>query len=241
MKKEHFLANNTNKQELINMLGNQLEQNKCTVHHAPGDADLLIVQKAVESAVTVDTVLVGDDTDLLILLCYHVSLDSHSMYFRPEPKKSTKNPRVWNIKAVKEQLGPEVSSFCMLSSDVIQPPVFLALERELLSRNLNQVDTFASKPRYSMSRHPRKILLLQESKCWSAFTMGNPEKYWIPCAISGSARRWRPIQPKSNLRLCHLLQLQLSTTVSVYISRYNSGRVMNFNRKSGDGECVKED
>ncbi len=59
MKKEHFLANNTNKQELINiMLGNQLDQNKCTVHHAPGDADLLIVQKAVKSAVTVDTVLV---------------------------------------------------------------------------------------------------------------------------------------------------------------------------------------
>ena len=108
MKKENFLANNTNKQDLINMLGNQLEKNKCTVHHAPGDADLLIVQKAVESATMVDTVVVDDDTDLLILLCYHVSLDSHRMYFRQEPKKSTKNPRVWSIKAVKEQLSPEV-------------------------------------------------------------------------------------------------------------------------------------
>ena len=38
------------------------------VHHAPGDTDLLIVQKAVESAAIVNTVLVGDDIDLLILL-----------------------------------------------------------------------------------------------------------------------------------------------------------------------------
>ena len=41
----------------------------CKVHHASGDADLLIVQKAAESATRVNTVLVGDDTDLLILLC----------------------------------------------------------------------------------------------------------------------------------------------------------------------------
>ena len=110
MKKEQFLANKTNKQKFINMLGDQLEKSKCKVHHAPGDADLLIVQKAVESAAMVNTVLVGDDTDLLILLCYHASLGSHSIFFRSEPKKTTKNPRVWDIKAVKEQLGPEICS-----------------------------------------------------------------------------------------------------------------------------------
>ena len=35
------------------------------------DADLLIVQKAIESAQSMDTVLVGDNTDLLVLLIYH--------------------------------------------------------------------------------------------------------------------------------------------------------------------------
>ncbi len=38
------------------------------MYHASGDADLLIVQKAVESSSTTDTVLVGDDTDLLIAM-----------------------------------------------------------------------------------------------------------------------------------------------------------------------------
>ena len=38
------------------------------------DAYVLIVQKVVESATLMDTALVGEDTDLLILLCYHASL-----------------------------------------------------------------------------------------------------------------------------------------------------------------------
>ena len=82
-------------------LGSYLEK-KCKVYHAPGDADVLIVQKVVESATIMDTTLVGEDTDLLILLCYHANLDSHNIfniYFQPEPKKNMKKPEVWNIKA----------------------------------------------------------------------------------------------------------------------------------------------
>ncbi len=52
--------------------------------------------------------LVGDDTDLLVLLIYHTCLESGNLIFRPEPKKTIKNPRVWNIQAVKHQLGEEL-------------------------------------------------------------------------------------------------------------------------------------
>ena len=107
MKKVNFLANSQNKQQFINMLGSFLEKT-CEVYHAVGDADLLIVQKAVESSTLVDTVLVGDDTDLLVLLCYHSSLDYKDIFFRPELKKNTKKPKVWNIKLIKKQLGPEI-------------------------------------------------------------------------------------------------------------------------------------
>ncbi len=40
MKKDSFLANSTNKQLFINLLGKFLEK-KCKVFHAPGDADVL--------------------------------------------------------------------------------------------------------------------------------------------------------------------------------------------------------
>ncbi len=50
------------------MLGEALEKKKCNSYYSSADADLLIVQKAVESSRKTDTVLVGDDTDLLVLL-----------------------------------------------------------------------------------------------------------------------------------------------------------------------------
>ena len=108
MKKDQFLANKTNKQKFFKMLTDHLEMKKCEAHHAPGDADLLIVQKAVESAIKVYTVLVGDDTDLLILLCYHARLDSPQSIFQARAKEGNQNHRVWDITAVKKQLGPEI-------------------------------------------------------------------------------------------------------------------------------------
>ena len=47
MKKEQFLANMHNKQRFSFMLSEELKKNNCEEHHASGDADLLIVTKAV--------------------------------------------------------------------------------------------------------------------------------------------------------------------------------------------------
>ena len=90
------------------MLSRELQKNNCETQHASGDADLLIVQKAVQSATTNNTVLVADDTDLIVLLCYHASLESYDIFFRPEPKKNMKKPRIWNIKATEQMLGPDI-------------------------------------------------------------------------------------------------------------------------------------
>lgn len=68
VKKEEFLANKVNKQKFILHLGERLQQSGCTVNRAAGDADLLIAQTAIQSARSLSTVLVGDDTDLLVLL-----------------------------------------------------------------------------------------------------------------------------------------------------------------------------
>ena len=60
--------------------------------HVRGDTDLLIVQTTIQSASTANTVLVGDDTDLLILLCYHAPIDSsHEIYFWIEVNAGTSN------------------------------------------------------------------------------------------------------------------------------------------------------
>ena len=119
MKREIFLANSTNKQRFINLLSDRLKSKGCETFHADGDADLLIVLTAVKSAETMNTVLVGDDTDLLVLLCYHGNLASHELFFKPEPKKDAKKVRVWNIKALKDILGPQTSKHLLFLHAVL--------------------------------------------------------------------------------------------------------------------------
>ena len=70
VKKDALLSNKKSKQSFITLLSRTLEQNGCQTSHARRDADLLLVQTAIQSASASDTVLVGDYTDLLILLCY---------------------------------------------------------------------------------------------------------------------------------------------------------------------------
>ena len=110
VKKDAFLSNTKNKQSFILLLSRSLQQMGCQISHAKGDADMLIVQTAIQSASRSSTVVVGDDTDLLILLCFHTPMNSsHEIYLRPEAKVRTlKLPRCWNVKLTKRILGERV-------------------------------------------------------------------------------------------------------------------------------------
>ena len=57
-------------------------------HHANGEADILIVKTAVESTQTNTTVLVDDDTDFLVLLCYRASKDICDLHFTPQQRQT---------------------------------------------------------------------------------------------------------------------------------------------------------
>ena len=65
LKKEDLLSNKDNKQRFIRMLGQSLEHFGCETRHAQGDADVLIVETTVQSAMSCETTLVCDDTDPL--------------------------------------------------------------------------------------------------------------------------------------------------------------------------------
>ena len=108
LRKEEFLATKENKQKFIHLLGNKLQQSGCSTIHAEGDADLLIVQTAIQSSRSITTVLVGDDTDLLVLLCHHVEMNANEFFFKPEPKQRSKTRKTWNIKRTKTSLGANV-------------------------------------------------------------------------------------------------------------------------------------
>ena len=80
MKKENFLKNKANKQQFLKMLSNMLEMAGCKTIHAEVDADAMIVDAAIESAKSINTVLVGDNTDLLVLLSHHADINSNDIF-----------------------------------------------------------------------------------------------------------------------------------------------------------------
>ena len=112
-KTDEFLSNTTNKQRFIHLVGTCLEENGIPVQRAQGDADLLIVQVALRSAMEQATVLVREDTDLLILLLFHVKSDMKDVFFsstrasatrRWEIKKNKKNAELSRSQCVQEYL-----------------------------------------------------------------------------------------------------------------------------------------
>ena len=106
-KKEEFLSLDSNKQGLINLIIDRLRKKGCTVMNAEGDADYDIVQAAIVVSECKTTSLIGEDTDLLILLLHH--MDSRKKrYFRSD--KKSKEQRVYNVNTLKECLGQRLCS-----------------------------------------------------------------------------------------------------------------------------------
>ena len=106
-KKEDFLRNK-NKQRFINMLGSKLEIAGYTVLYAKGDADTMIVKAVVVCSLQINTIMVGDDNVLLVLLCYHCEFSTQDVFFQPEPKANTAKHRVWDLRKTKTVLGVKV-------------------------------------------------------------------------------------------------------------------------------------
>ena len=90
-RKDDFLTRSSNKQGLFNLMTNELEKKGCTVINASGDAEVDIVEAAVEASEHQPTTLIGDeDTDLLVLLLYYAGTSNRGPYFRSDKSKATK-------------------------------------------------------------------------------------------------------------------------------------------------------
>lgn len=123
---------------MITLIITELTKRKCRVIQAPGDADVDTVNATVDCSQVCSTTLVGEDTDLLILLVYYAGTENEVFYFRSDTKRS-KERKVYNINLLKQVLGETIcamshSSFIRTQA-VTQLQGFLALERSQLSTN----------------------------------------------------------------------------------------------------------
>ena len=70
----------------------------CTITHAEADANVQIVKIAIIEAEESDVVVIGEDTDLLVLLCAHAKVEANIIYFTSDTKASHKFKKIWDIK-----------------------------------------------------------------------------------------------------------------------------------------------
>ena len=96
------------------MLGEHLNNNGCHVLNADDDADVLIARTAVQEAVNAPVVVVGEDTDLLVLLCHYTNNSGNNIYFTSDSKSGTKRKKIWDINKTKTILGSEVCNILPL-------------------------------------------------------------------------------------------------------------------------------
>ena len=78
--------------------------------NALGDADVDIVKAAVEASRLHTTTLIGEDTDLLVLLLYYAQGDTMALYFKSDRTKSDGSFKVYDINRLKDILGHDLCS-----------------------------------------------------------------------------------------------------------------------------------
>ena len=109
MSQQEFLGNTANKVRFIALLTSHLEAAGFEVHHASADADRLIVLTALDVADTcAASVLVGEDTDLLILLT--VLSDPEKDIKMLMPGRKGHPDKVYSSAALRSALGGMVDS-----------------------------------------------------------------------------------------------------------------------------------
>ena len=74
LKKDVLLSNLSNRQRFVDQLCEHFANSRVETIKADGDADKLIVCSALDIARTELNVLVGDDTDLLVLLLHYYTI-----------------------------------------------------------------------------------------------------------------------------------------------------------------------
>ena len=111
MKKTPFLANPRNKQKLIYLLASEIQKEECVdAKHAREDADVDIVQSACAISTTCPVIVVGDDTDLLVLLMHHFVSKHKDIFIQASSK-------LMSVSALKQNLDDSlVSSLLFIHS-----------------------------------------------------------------------------------------------------------------------------
>ena len=78
--------------------------------------DVLIIQTAVASARSKETVIIGD---LLVLLLNHAEINAHDLFLASESKQGSSQNKIWCIKQSQELLGIDLCNNIIFIHEIL--------------------------------------------------------------------------------------------------------------------------
>ena len=114
MRKDDLLLNIANKQNFLKILVEKMSNSKIQCIHSYGDADTLITPTTVQSSRYKANIVIGEDTDLVILLLFHANIECENIYFTSQKTTKKKEQDVWSITDAKVELGQELCKSILL-------------------------------------------------------------------------------------------------------------------------------
>ena len=207
MKKDAFCQTQRTRSGLLPCCAAFYRKLAVTPSKQRADANVLIVKTAIESATERPTVLVGDDTDLIVLLFYLTQPDAYDLHFRLEPKANSRQSKVWNIKQVKAELGHAICHnmlflHAVLGCDTTSCPCQCSTRTQLDRTDVATAGENALVALYGGSRKRASTVSV------TADTM----------------RKWPLEVVRCNRRTCPQRRQQLDTTASECSCRWSNGR-----------------
>ena len=93
------------------MIGGKLVENGSIVKYSEADADIDIVLTAIKESENQNVVLIGEETDLPILLLYHApSSNPYKLMFRSDKRDALYSSKIFDIYVLKSLLSDETCS-----------------------------------------------------------------------------------------------------------------------------------
>lgn len=112
--KREFLNNDKNKNEFVKILSQKLVDAGCTTHCTFDDLNLLIARTAALMSRKKVVVVIGEEANLLPLMCFYVEADNCGLFLKCFKKqKTTKSTRLWNITETKNLMGVDKAKYLL--------------------------------------------------------------------------------------------------------------------------------
>ena len=107
-KKETFLSQDKNKQKFIDMLSEILLDNGIQVRHSDDDADVLIINTAIEYMQRTNVILVADDTDIFVLAIHYLGTNDFANSLLLKASSSSAKRKLINVTQLRSLLHPDI-------------------------------------------------------------------------------------------------------------------------------------